>query len=142
MRKVIVFVLLICLTSLVIAQQNKPYRLLNSFSAGELSELLIAREDLSKYHSGCSVMENMIPLPQGGAQKRPGTVYVAESKNNTKIRLMSFEYSTAQSYIIELGNQYARFFTDNASINTGNGVEDLSALDNLVAHCIQGAPGV
>jgi len=131
MKKVIIIILL--LTSLAFSQ-DKPYRLLNSFSAGELSELLKAREDLSKYHSGCSVMENMIPLPQGGAQKRPGTVYVAESKSNTKIRLLPFEYSTEQSYIIELGNQYARFYTSNAQILSGDGSEDLSALDNILAH--------
>jgi len=133
MRKAIILILLL-LCSLALAQQEKPYRILNSFSAGELSELLLAREDLSKYHSGCSVMENMIPLPQGGAQKRPGTVYVAESKNNTKIRLLPFEYSTEQSYIIELGNQYARFYTNNAVIYETYGTEDLSGIGSIVAH--------
>jgi len=131
MKKVIFIILLLC--SLVVAQ-DKPYRILNSFSAGELSELLNAREDLSKYHSGCSVMENMFPLPQGGAQKRPGTKYVAESKNNTVIRLIPFEYSTEQSYIIELGNQYMRFYTSSAQMTSGAGTEDLSSLDNIVAH--------
>ena len=114
--------------------QDKPYRLLNSFSAGELSELLNAREDLSKYHSGTSIMENMIPLPQGGAQKRPGTVYVAESKENTVIRLIPFEFSTTQSYIIELGNQYMRFFTDNDVVYETYGTEDLSGIGSIVAH--------
>jgi len=79
-------------------------------------------------------MENLFPLPQGGAQKRPGTKYVAESKNNTKIRLFPFEYSTDQSYIIEFGNQYARFFTSNAAITSTGGSEDLSALNNRVSH--------
>lgn len=140
MKKVIIIALLYPLLLYSTGYtQEKPYRILNSFSAGELSELLLAREDLSKYHSGCSLMENMFPLPQGGAQKRPGTVYVAESKNNTKIRLLPFEYSTEQSYIIELGNQYARFYTDNAQILGGAGTEDLSGLDsasfnNIIAH--------
>ena len=63
-------------------------------------------------------------MPQGAAQKRPGTVYVAESKSNTKIRLLPFEYSTTQSYIVELGNQYLRFYTNNAQIpNGGNPYE-------------------
>jgi len=124
--------IILCLCSLAIAQ-DKPYRSLNSFGSGALSELLSAREDLSKYHSGCSVMENFIPLPQGGAEKRPGTVYVAESKENTKIRLIPFQYSTEKSFIVELGNQYARFFTDSAPVNTGNGTETL-APGNIIAH--------
>lgn len=132
MRKIVI-IFLLCTIALA---QDKPYRILNSFNAGELSPLLTAREDLSKFQAGCSLMENMIPLPQGGAQKRPGTIYVAESKENTKIRLLSFEYSTEQSYIIEFGNQYARFFTDGAQILDGVGTETLTAVDggNLVAH--------
>lgn len=132
MKKVFIFFCLI-LSSLVYAQ-DKPYRAFNSFNAGELSELLSAREDLSKYHSGCSIMENFFPLPQGAAQKRPGTVYVAESKNNTKIRLLPFEYSTEQSYVSELGNQYARFFTSNDVIYKTYGTEDLSGVGSILAH--------
>jgi hypothetical protein len=120
MKKVYIYIVLFCLFTTALAQ-DKPYRVLNSFSAGQLSELLSIREDLSKYHSGCSIMKNFFPLPQGGAQKRPGTVYVAESKENTKIRLLPFEYSTEQSYASELGNQYVRFYTDNAQITGSNG---------------------
>lgn len=128
MKKVIILIFLLC--SLAFAE--KPYRILHSFSSGEL-HLLNAREDLAKYHSGCSLMENMIPIPQGGAQKRPGTIYVAESKNNTVIRLLPFEYSTEQSYVLELGNQYMRFYTSNAQITTGAGTETL-APGNVTAH--------
>jgi hypothetical protein len=49
--KKIFFILFLC--SLVSAQ-NMPYRMMNSFNAGELSPLLNAREDLSKYHGGLS----------------------------------------------------------------------------------------
>lgn len=126
-------IILICLCSLAVAQDTL-YRILNSFNAGELSPLLNAREDLSKYQAGLSVMENMIPLPQGAAQKRPGTVYVAESKENTKIRMFPFGFSTTQTYGIEAGNQYFRFYTDNAGILGGSGTEDLSSLDNIKAH--------
>ncbi len=132
MKKKAILIIL-CLCSLVFAQ-DKPYRVLNSFNAGELSPLLNAREDLSKYHSGLSLMENMIPLPQGAAEKRPGTVYVAGSKSNTKIRLLPFEFSTSQSYAIEAGNQYFRFFTNNAPIYKTYGTEDLSGIGSIVAH--------
>ena len=131
MKKLII-ILLIC--SMTFAQQ-KAWKHINSFNAGELSPLVKAREDLSKFHSGLATMENMIPLPQGAAQKRPGTKYVAGSKSNTKIRLLPFEYSTDESYIIELGNQYARFFTDNDVIYKPYGTEDLSTHStNIIAH--------
>ena len=106
---------------------------MNNFNAGELS-LLNAREDLAKFQNGCSIMENMIPLPQGGAQKRPGTKYIAEVKTSSlATRIIPFEFSTSQSYIIEVGNQYMRFFTDSAPVVTGDGTETLT-MSNIVAH--------
>lgn len=130
MKKIVLFVIL---TSLCMAQE-KPYRILNSFNAGELSPLLYGREDLAKFQSGCSTLENLIVLPQGGVVKRPGTKYVAGSKSNTKIRLFPFEYSTEQAYILEFGNQYIRFFSENEAVTGGDGTEDLSSLNNILAH--------
>ena len=107
MRKIFIF-LILCF----VAQAENPYRIYNNFNAGELSPYLTSREDLAKFQSGCSIMENMIPLPQGGAIKRPGTKYIAEVKTSSlATRIIPFEYSTSQSYIIEVGNQYMRFFT-------------------------------
>jgi len=126
------FLILLLLCSVAFAEN--PYRILSNFNAGELY-LLNAREDLAKYHSGCSIMENFIPMPQGGATKRPGTKYIAEVKTSSlATRLIPFEYSTEQSYVIEAGNQYFRFFTDGAAVLTGDGTEDLSTLNNIVAH--------
>ena len=51
---------------------------INAFSAGEISGKLEARSDVQKYYSGCRVMENFFPKPQGGAVKRPGTYYIDE----------------------------------------------------------------
>ena len=44
---------------------------INSFNAGELSPYLYARTDYDKYGSGCLTMENFVPLPYGGASRRP-----------------------------------------------------------------------
>ncbi len=80
-------------------------------------------------------MENLIPIPQGGAQKRPGTKYIAEVKTSSlSTRIIPFEFSTSQSYVVEVGNQYMRFYTNNAQILSGDGTEDLSAIGNLVGH--------
>jgi len=130
--KKLLLILLFCSVAL---SEDKPYRILNSFNSGELAAILSAREDLSKYQSGCSLMENLFPLPQGGAQKRPGTKYIATAKDsNYPVLLIPFEYSTEQSYIIECGNEYMRFFTDGAPVMGGVGTEDISALSNILAH--------
>jgi hypothetical protein len=129
MKKIFIFVLLCS-----IAFAENPYRVFNNFNAGELSPLLNARDDLAKYQSGCQIMENLIPLPQGGAIKRPGTKYIAAVKTSSlATRLLPFEYSTSQSYIIEAGNQYFRFYTDGAQITQATGNETL-APGNKIAH--------
>ena len=132
MRKLLIL-LLFC--GSVFAADN-PYRIFNSFNAGELSPLLNSREDLAKFQSGCSVMENLIPIPQGGAEKRLGLKYIAGVKTNSlKTRLLPFEFSTSQSYIIETGNQYMRFFTNSAVVFTNFTTEDLSSHTvNIKAH--------
>jgi hypothetical protein len=129
--KKLLLILLLCTSAFA---QQKAYKNINNFNGGELSPLVKAREDLSKFHSGLTTMENMIPLPQGAAQKRPGTKYVAESKSNTKIRLLPFEYSTEQAYIAEVGNQYFRFFTNNDVIYEPYGTETLSGVGTPIAH--------
>lgn len=127
--KIIIFFLL---CSTVFA--DNPYRAFLNFNAGEL-DFLDARENLAKYQSGCSILENMIPLPQGAAQKRPGTKYIAEVKTSSlATRILPFEFSTSQSYVIEAGNQYKRFFTSGAAVLDGVGTEDISSLDAIVAH--------
>lgn len=88
-----------------------------SFNAGALSPLLDGRSDLEKYYSGCRVLDNMIPLPYGPAERRPGTYFVAECKNNDKkARLIPFQFSTEQAYMLEFGDQYIRFYKDRGQI--------------------------
>lgn len=88
-----------------------------SFNAGEFSPRMVARTDFAKYPLACATLENMIPLPQGGAARRPGTVFVAEVKDSTrKIKLRPFEFSTLQAYVLECGEGYIRFYKDHGRI--------------------------
>ena len=89
---------------------------INSFNAGELSPYMYARNDLSKYNSGCLTLENFQVLPYGGVTRRPAIKYIAESKNNGKVRLISFEFSSAQTYVLELGATYVRFYKNTAQL--------------------------
>ena len=80
---------------------------LSNFTAGELSPRLDGRNDLAKYSAGCATVENMVIYPHGAAARRPGTTFIAEVKSSSaKTRLIPFEFSSTQTYILELGNQY------------------------------------
>ena len=104
---------------------NQP--VINSFNAGELSQYLYARNDLTKYNSGCLVLENMSVLPYGGVVNRPAIKFVAASKADDKVRLISFEFSSEQSYILELGDQYVRFYKDGAQIQSGGSPYEIAS---------------
>jgi hypothetical protein len=70
-----------------------------------------------KYDSGLETCENFIPLSEGGLARRPGTRYVAEAKSSSvKGRLKRFQFSTTQSYILEMGATALRFFKDQGQI--------------------------
>ena len=88
-----------------------------NFTAGELSPRLDGRTDLQKYFFGCKTLENMVVHPHGSASRRPGTRYVSEIKDSSAVtRLIPFEFSTTQTYMMEFGNLYIRFYKDNGII--------------------------
>ncbi len=93
---------------------------LNSFAAGELSPLLDGRTDLAKYFVGVKTLLNMLVYPTGGATRRGGTRFAAEVKNGynsaSAVRLIPFEFSTTQAYMIEVGDQYMRFMRNQGQI--------------------------
>lgn len=94
------------------AQQN--------FNAGELSPLFDGRVDMAKYGNGCRRMRNFIPLPQGPARRRPGTRYVAATKDAAKRAwLVRFVFSETDAFVLEFGDGYVRFYTDNGQLQTG-----------------------
>ncbi len=43
-----------------------------TFASGEFDPLLAAREDVAFYYSSAKLLENVIPLPQGGGKRREG----------------------------------------------------------------------
>ena len=85
-----------------------------SFAAGEISPLLHARVDLSKYHTALAELVNMIVLPQGGVTRRAGFTELQPTFNNMNttytVKLIPFEYNTTDSELIELGNKSIRIW--------------------------------
>jgi len=91
-----------------------------SFNAGELSPKLVARTDLDKYKNGVAIMENMIPLAEGGAMRRPGTRFIAEISDSTKkARLKDFKFSTTQAYMLLMESGRIGFFRNQGVIQAG-----------------------
>jgi hypothetical protein len=101
---------------------------LTNFTGGELSPRLDGRNDLTKYASGCKTLENMVVYPHGSAARRSGTSFVAEVKDSTKkTRLIPFEFSTTQTYMLEFGDQYIRFYKDNGQILSGGSAYEIAS---------------
>lgn len=93
-----------------------------SFSSGELSPTLAARVDIAKYHTGARSLKNMFVHREGGISNRAGTEFIAFAKEGSKRAvLVPFEFSRTESYIIEAGDGYFRFFTDGSQIVTSTG---------------------
>jgi len=92
-----------------------------AFNAGELSPLLAGRVDQNIYDQGGQVCENFIPTVGGPAVRRAGTRYVAEIKNSAnRTWLATFEFNVSESYVLEFGDRYLRFFTNQAQLTTSN----------------------
>ena len=99
---------------------------LNTFNAGEMSPLMNSRADFPKYRAGAKTLENMLVKSQGPVSRRPGTKYIASVKNaEDPTRLLSFEFSTEDTYIIEASDQYFRFYRDSGQIQDGGGALEI-----------------
>lgn len=80
-----------------------------SFSGGEIAPSLYARVDFSKYATSLRTCRNMYILRHGGAANRPGSMFVAEVADSSKVvRLIPFVFNNEQTYVLEFGEQYMR----------------------------------
>ena len=79
-------------------------KLQTNFTAGELSDNVDARTNFQRYFNGSSILENFVIFPQGPIFKRKGFKFLAETKDSTKkSRIIEFEFSSLQTYAIEIG---------------------------------------
>ncbi len=86
-------------------------------TAGEISPKMLGRVDIARYNNAYQTLKNYVIMPQGGVYRRSGTKFVNQIKDmSAKGRLLEFEFSTTQAYIILAENQIFRFFKDEAII--------------------------
>lgn len=105
-----------------------------SFASGELSPTLFARVDINKYSIGAARLRNMFVDYTGGAKNRPGTRFIGRCKDSTtNIRVIPFQFSTIQSYILEFGNLYMRVIKDDAYVTeTGKTITGITQANPAV----------
>ena len=88
-----------------------------TLNGGEISPHMYSRIDFQRYQSSLAECLNFVPRPEGGVENRAGTQFVAEVKTSSlSTRIIPFQFNTAQTYILELGNLYMRFHTNGAQI--------------------------
>jgi len=109
-----------------------------NFSTGELDPLLRARVDLAAYQNALEEATNVVCQPQGGIRRRPGTKYISSLPNTSTesagngTRLVEFEFSTSDSYMLCFTHNRMHVFKNKALITAinggGNDYLDTSAL--------------
>ena len=98
-----------------------------NFSTGELDPLLRARVDLTAYQNALEEATNVVCQPQGGIRRRPGMRYLASLPNSSTesaangVRLVEFEFSTSDSYMLCFTHNRMYIFKDETLITNING---------------------
>jgi hypothetical protein len=96
-----------------------------NFASGEIDPLLRARVDMAQYQNGAERLENVLVQPQGGVRRRGGMKYLyelpagANPQNGT--RIIAFEFSVADHYMLVFTNQRMYIFKNRTLITNING---------------------
>ena len=94
-----------------------------NFTSGELDPKLRARIDLQQYYNGLEQAQNIVIQPQGGFVRRNGTKYLTElpSSAGTAVRMVHFEFSVNDSYMLIFVDERMYVFKDGVQITDING---------------------
>lgn len=104
----------------------------NNFTAGKVNRKVAFRSDLIYHKNGCLDLQNFLPMSQGGVRRRPGTKFLVEVKDSSKrTRLVDFQSSVTNSYIIEMGEQYFRFIKNRAQLGAPYEVAHVYSEDEI-----------
>ena len=107
-----------------------------NFSVGELDPLLRARTDLDQYQNALEQAQNVIVQPQGGIKRRDGLKFIHNFGGTfTDFKLIPFEFSVADSYLLALVAGRIYVFKDGVLQTNING----SGNDYLAASAITAA---
>jgi len=82
----------------------------SSFLKGELDPNLHGRTDLDAYGDGLKTAKNVIPLNQGGIERRAGTLFLADLGAHSRIE--EFTFSAEQEYIMAFQDTVLKIYSD------------------------------
>ena len=92
-----------------------------SFTGGELSPNLHSRVDMARWPVSLKTCRNWIVQPYGGVKNRAGSYFIEETKDSSKrSRLLPFRFSATETYVLEVGDGYTRFFRNGAPVLYSN----------------------
>src|SRR5690554_4112493 len=83
------------------ARSDKAHLL---FSAGEITPLLAGRTDVERISAGCRTLQNMLVEVGGGATRRPGLQFIAETKETAELSFVSMTGTATYYGITEFGD--------------------------------------
>lgn len=95
------------------------WRSQNSFIGGIYSEKMHGRVELEGYQNAVADMFNAKVMPHGGFTRRTGTKFAWECKGTDRTRIIEFQYSSGDTYILEVGDEYMRFGKNGSQIEDG-----------------------
>lgn len=84
-----------------------------NFTTGEVAQAVWGRIDSDRYDGSLQTCLNYIPTLQGPLIRRPGSRYIGNVKDSTQPGyLFEFQVSATVGYILEFGDKYIRFWTN------------------------------
>jgi len=91
------------------------------FTGGEWAPSMDTRYDLEGYRNACRKLQNVIPTKQGGAQRRPGTQWIAQGKINSAgtasiSSFRKFQVAPGVTFQLEFCDQGIRFCANGVQI--------------------------
>lgn len=99
---------------------------ITNFTGGEISSTLSARYDLARYRNALQCMENFLPNPHGGAQRRSGTLFLSELDGPAWLLPFSFSADAGQNFLLLFGQNTLR-------IANADGLLPLAAMNSPYA---------
>lgn len=85
----------------------------NDFTHGELDPRMLSKSNLQLYRKSGERLRNVVILPNGGAQRRPGTLYLANLGNlGDEIMFAEFIFSEDITYLLIFTNLQIAVYRD------------------------------
>ena len=123
-----------------------PSIIQRSFAGGIVGPELAGRAEQTKYQTGLKDALNVIVQRYGGVTNRPGSRFIAETRDgDAESRLFKFAFNAEQTYILEFGELYMRVYRDGGAVvpsaaawsaATTYLIGDMASLAGVVYYCI------